>query len=101
MDKGQNTVPVLVWRGSRLIKSFESDPSVVLLEALRKAGLEVPSNCQSGTCGTCMMTLKNGAVTHPDPLPAGIDENWIEEGAFLACVAKPESPIEIDLRPPI
>ncbi len=48
-----------------------------------------------------MMTLKNGAVTHPDPLPAGIDENWIEEGAFLACVAKPESPIEIDLRPPI
>lgn len=37
-----------------------------ILESLRQAGHELPSSCESGTCGTCRMTLVSGEVDHRD-----------------------------------
>ncbi len=37
-----------------------------ILEALREAGESVPSSCESGTCGTCKVTLVAGDVDHRD-----------------------------------
>ena len=37
----------------------------------------------------------------PEPLPPGIDEDLIEEGAVLTCIGIPEDNIEIDLIPPL
>ena len=37
-----------------------------ILEALRGAGLTVPSSCESGTCGSCKTKLVSGDVDHRD-----------------------------------
>jgi phthalate 4,5-dioxygenase reductase subunit len=37
-----------------------------ILEALRAHGLDVPSSCESGTCGTCRTTLISGEAEHRD-----------------------------------
>ena len=37
-----------------------------ILEALREHGLEVPSSCESGTCGTCRTKLLAGKAEHRD-----------------------------------
>jgi phthalate 4,5-dioxygenase reductase subunit len=37
-----------------------------ILEALREHGLEVPSSCETGTCGTCRTKLIAGVADHRD-----------------------------------
>jgi phthalate 4,5-dioxygenase reductase subunit len=37
-----------------------------ILEALRAHGLDVPSSCESGTCGTCRTKLIAGEADHRD-----------------------------------
>jgi phthalate 4,5-dioxygenase reductase subunit len=37
-----------------------------ILEALREHGLEVPSSCETGTCGTCRTKLIAGKADHRD-----------------------------------
>ena len=37
-----------------------------ILEALRAHGLDVPSSCESGTCGTCRTRLLEGVAEHRD-----------------------------------
>lgn len=37
-----------------------------ILEALRAHGLDVPSSCESGTCGTCRTRLIEGEADHRD-----------------------------------
>jgi phthalate 4,5-dioxygenase reductase subunit len=37
-----------------------------ILEVLREHGLEVPSSCETGTCGTCRTKLLAGAANHRD-----------------------------------
>ncbi len=37
-----------------------------ILDALRAHGLEVPSSCESGTCGTCRTRLLGGEADHRD-----------------------------------
>jgi phthalate 4,5-dioxygenase reductase subunit len=40
--------------------------SKTILEALRDHGLEVPSSCETGTCGTCRTKLIAGEADHRD-----------------------------------
>ncbi|WP_185995066.1 cytochrome P450/oxidoreductase [Nocardioides campestrisoli] len=37
-----------------------------VLQTLREAGWEIPSNCQEGLCGTCEVPVLDGAVDHRD-----------------------------------
>jgi phthalate 4,5-dioxygenase reductase subunit len=40
--------------------------SMTILEVLREQGLEVPSSCETGTCGTCRTRLLAGEADHRD-----------------------------------
>jgi phthalate 4,5-dioxygenase reductase subunit len=53
----------------RLAKSGEAvevPVGTTILEALRAHGLDVPSSCESGTCGTCRTRLLAGEADHRD-----------------------------------
>lgn len=39
---------------------------VSLLESLRDAGVDMPSSCEQGLCGTCMATVLEGELDHQD-----------------------------------
>ena len=47
-------------------RRVEVPANVSILEALRAAGLTLPSSCESGTCGTCKTKLVSGEVDHRD-----------------------------------
>ena len=53
---------VLARSGARI----DVPPGVSILEAMRRAGHEAPSSCESGTCGTCRTALLAGEADHRD-----------------------------------
>ena len=55
-----------------------------ILEALRAGGYQVPSSCESGTCGSCRTTLVSGEVEHRDMVL--LDEE--KQHQIMVCVSR-------------
>jgi phthalate 4,5-dioxygenase reductase component len=53
-------------RLARSDETFVVPGGVTILEALRAAGHDAPSSCESGTCGTCRTKLIAGEADHRD-----------------------------------
>ena len=58
-----------------------------ILEALRGRGYQVPSSCESGTCGSCRTTLLAGAAEHRDMVLSN-DEKATQ---IMVCVSRAKS----------
>ena len=69
--------------------TVEVAPGVSILESIRAAGIEVPSSCESGTCGTCKTRLLEGEPDHRD-LVLTDDE---KAGFVMVCVSRAKSPL--------
>jgi phthalate 4,5-dioxygenase reductase subunit len=62
-------------------------PGTTILQALRREGFQVPSSCESGSCGTCRTKLVRGEADHRDFVLSEIDRN----GAIMICVSRARS----------
>ena len=60
-----------------------------VLEALRRAGIQGPFNCQQGNCGTCIARLEAGTATMR--ANNALEDDEVEEGWILTCQAVPTS----------
>lgn len=47
-------------------KRIHVAPQMSILEAVREAGIDLPSSCESGLCGTCKVSYLSGRVDHRD-----------------------------------
>jgi ferredoxin-NADP reductase len=81
---------VVANKGGKVVKVGEDE---TLLEALQKEFGEVPSSCCVGNCGTCRVSLKDGAVDHRGTALA--DEE--KATSMLACVSRGIGRITIEL----
>ncbi|ARP98664.1 PDR/VanB family oxidoreductase [Pseudorhodoplanes sinuspersici] len=64
-----------------------------ILEAMRANGKDVPSSCESGTCGTCRTKLLEGEADHRDLV---LTENE-RSSQIMICVSRAKTPdITID-----
>jgi len=88
-------------RGSKLLGQTTEITGKSLVEHAQIANVEIPTNCTSGNCGSCMVTLLSGNVSLPDPLTPGLDEEIVAEGARLGCIGIPSGDVEIDILPPL
>ena len=61
-----------------------------LLQTARMAGLQPPSSCEIGSCGTCMARLTEGSARMVNNDALTDDE--VAEGYVLTCQALPTSP---------
>ncbi|WP_430667215.1 PDR/VanB family oxidoreductase [Jatrophihabitans telluris] len=65
-------------------------PGVSVLQAIRSAGVDVPSSCEMGICGTCETKVLSGDIDHYDDL---LTEAERASGAtMMICVSRSRGP---------
>jgi ferredoxin-NADP reductase len=69
-------------------------PGQTLLEAAEAGGVEIPSLCRAGVCGTCRIRVTEGDA-HCDSTVLDGDE--VEQGFVLACVTTVQSDCVVDV----
>ena len=72
---------------ARTGKTVEVPVDKTVLEVLRENGLEVPSSCETGTCGTCRTKLLEGEVDHRDLVLADHER----KDHIMICVSRAKS----------
>ena len=97
----EETPVIRFFRGSNPLGTARVVPDAPIVEIAGLAGVEIPTNCTSGNCGTCLVRLINGQVDLPEKLPPGLDEDLLAAGGILTCCIHPIGSCDIDLIPPL
>ncbi len=71
------------------VNTFECDEDTTILDALEEAGLDHNYSCRAGSCSSCCMKILEGTLNQEDQF--FLDEDQLEAGFALTCVATPTS----------
>ena len=91
MPSAEAASEVVFARSGQAVACAETD---TILAVSRTAGLNIPSGCNFGVCGTCKTRKLSGEVHMVHN--GGISDADIEAGYILACCAHPMGRVEID-----
>jgi ferredoxin-NADP reductase/mono/diheme cytochrome c family protein len=90
--EGEGSVGVVDFAGSGRTSTLS--PGQTLLEAAEAAGVNIPSACRQGRCGTCAARLLAGDVQMASE--EGLDPALKARGYVLTCVARAQGKVCLD-----
>ena len=78
-------------------RGFEAEPQETVLEAALRAGVSVPYNCTTGTCGECKARLLSGEIGAETFHDYVFTEAEKLQNSVLLCSVHPASDLEIEV----